>query len=158
MTTNNTRLTDAKLQANRTAPDIVLAKDFTFVTVYNETYLCSVILTRYSNGQNCIRLEDNIYGEPVAHATYSVNLLTSDPYHVAACDDHVVIKDYAENAGMLEQLQAAGIVSDTVVHINGIHSGLHLCELLQVVHATPAITAITDANKDKPTGDDRYDD
>lgn len=153
MTTSN-KATEAKLQANRRG-DILLANNFSFTTPYStdQTYQCNVYLTQYPNGQNCIRLEDNIYGEPIAHATASVNLYANDIVHQKACDDHVVIKDYCENAGMLKRLQDAGIVGETVLHINGIHSGLHMCEL----EVDNLVTAITDANKDKPTGDDRYD-
>ena len=124
--------TEAKLQANRRG-DILLANNFSFHFPYNDNdcYQCNVYLTQYPNGQNCIRLEDNIYGEPIAHATASVNLYANDIVHQKACDDHVVIKDYCENAGMLKRLQDAGIVGETVLHINGIHSGLHMCQLLQ---------------------------
>ena len=111
---------------------ILLATHFSYTTTYNEVHSCNVYLTQYPNGQNCIRLEDNIYGEPIAHATASVNLYANDIVHQKACDDHVVIKDYCENAGMLAQLQAAGIVGETILHINGIHSGLHLCALLAI--------------------------
>lgn len=133
------KLTTAKLTAHNTSRDVLLATGFNFVTAYNEFYQCNVWLTSYANGQNCIRLEDNIYGEPVAHATTAINLNNSDMYHAAACADHAVIKDYCENEGMLAQLQAAGIVGETVVNINGVYSGIHMCKL-QVID-TPAATA-----------------
>ena len=115
---------------NNLTSDKLLATDFLYATPYNESYLCNVILTSYANGQNCIRLEDSLYGEPVAHATTSINLSCNDIVHIDACNGHVVIKDYCENDGMLAQLQAAGIVGETRLHINGIHSGIHMCPLL----------------------------
>ena len=113
--------------------DKLLAAHFLYTTPYNEIYACSVILTSYPNGQNCIRLEDSIYGEPVAHATTPVNLSCNDIVHIDACNGYVIIKDYCENDGMLKQLQAAGIVGETRLHINGIHSGIHMCALLPLM-------------------------
>lgn len=120
---------------NTSSTQVVLATDFLYATPYNESYLCNVILTSYVNGQNCIRLEDTLYGEPVAHATTSVNLSCNDLVHIEACSSYVVIKDYCENDGMLKQLQAAGIVGETLLHINGIHSGIHMCPLLPLASA-----------------------
>lgn len=123
----------------------LLATDFLYATPYNESYLCNVILTSYANGQNCIRLEDSLYGEPVAHATTSINLSCNDIVHQKACGSYVVIKDYCENDGMLAQLQAAGIVGETLLHINGIHSGIHMCPLLPLEPESGLTDKIVDA-------------
>tara|TARA_R110000772_G_scaffold71825_1_gene157178 strand:+ start:3382 stop:3843 length:462 start_codon:yes stop_codon:yes gene_type:complete len=125
--------------------DKLIATDFLYTTPYNESYICNVILTRYPNGQNCIRLEDIIYGEPVAHATTPVNLSCNDIVHIQACNEYVVIKDYCENDGMLKQLQAAGIVGETLLHINGIHSGIHMCPLLPLASESDLTDKIVDS-------------
>lgn len=66
--------------------------------------VCTIEWTRYGNGQTAMQLwaEDG----PYARATVAVD-------GVDLVDGEVLIKDHSENAGMLEALEAAGIVERT---------------------------------------------
>jgi uncharacterized protein YhdP len=78
------------------------------ITLQNEVtflgYRCSVIIGQYEDERISIQLEDKKDGIPVA--TASVNLID-----VPMKEDEVAIKDYSENAGMLEILVNADIIS-----------------------------------------------
>lgn len=72
---------------------------------------CEVITSKYvESGRLAIMLEDAATGEPVAIATINMP-------EIPLSDDEVVIKDYAENEGLLEVLQAAGIVREVVRYV-----------------------------------------
>lgn len=76
-------------------------------TVEFAGYRCRVYKGRYADGGGvALWLVDAADGEPVAHATVNVPELNLGA-------DEVVIKDYSENAGMLEALVEAGIVAGT---------------------------------------------
>lgn len=62
---------------------------------------CVVRKEGYANGGTCLRLSDRVTGEPVATATSWIPGLAPD---------EVAVKDYRENAGMLDALLAAGVV------------------------------------------------
>ena len=69
-------------------------------------YKCSVKVSRYDRGISpCLRLVDT-QGMPVATATVNLPELQLPP-------DFVVIKNYAENEGILPALIAAQIVQPT---------------------------------------------
>jgi hypothetical protein len=86
-------------------------------------WTCNVSLLQYPNGRTAIQLnaED---GEPVATATVNV------PTYPLG-EDEVLIKDYAENAGMLESLTEAGIIEPTGITIPVGHVQTHICRLLE---------------------------
>lgn len=71
-----------------------------------DTYNCNVTITSYAapKGRTAILLADAEDGSPVATAT-----LNPAPHIVLAANE-VCIKDYSENAGMLESLIAWGII------------------------------------------------
>lgn len=62
---------------------------------------CSLEFLTYRNGQTAIQLWSK--GEPYAMATISDKDLELEP-------NQVLIKDYAENTGMVDALENAGIV------------------------------------------------
>ena len=64
----------------------------------------------YANGRHAIKLYDEEDGMP--YATASINMPAEDLE-----DDEVIIKDYSENAGILDSLVEAGVVSEPIRHI-----------------------------------------
>lgn len=91
--------------------------------VFFVEWACNVELLEYPNGRPAIQLyaED---GEPVATATVNVP-------HYPLGEGEVLIKDYAENEGMLACLTEAGIVEPTGETIRVGHAKAHVCRLLQ---------------------------
>lgn len=89
---------------------------------------CNVEFAHYGNYRRAICLQEVGTGEPVATAT--VNL-----HEHTLVDGHVFIKDYGENAGMLETLMKAGIVSKPISTIAIGDSEAHECKLLVNPHA-----------------------
>jgi len=88
---------------------------------------CNVQFGKYANGRTAIMLVcDN--GEPMAKAT--VNLDTEDGISPAMGDDEVAIKDYNENAGMLEALEGAGVISAPLRHVPSGFVRIPICRLL----------------------------
>lgn len=74
-------------------------------------YECVAYETRYpsgAGGSKAIYLVDAHDGEPVATATVNVEGVSE---RLPASE--VLIKDYSENAGMLDALVGAGLVEDT---------------------------------------------
>lgn len=67
---------------------------------------CIARLQRYGNGRPAILLVDAEDFSPIAKATVNVQ-------SVALSADEVIVKDYAENEGMLSALIQAGLVFDT---------------------------------------------
>lgn len=85
---------------------------------------CLVLAERYaSNGHTALLLYDAKTGEPVA--TASLNMP-----HVPLAPNQVFIKDYSENAGMLNALEEAEIVRVSGVYIPTGIGSLPVCELL----------------------------
>jgi len=65
---------------------------------------CKVLKRKYTNNDRvALELSDATDGETIAIATINVP-------EVALAPDEVIIKDYSENAGMLDCLLKAGIV------------------------------------------------
>lgn len=78
-------------------------------TVEFAGYTCNAYLTRYSHGgAQAVFLTDTRDGGPVATATVNVPGVGEN-----LPEGHALLKDYAENEGMLAALQAAGLVADT---------------------------------------------
>ncbi len=69
-------------------------------------YTCIVRKREYGNGRIALCLEDAYNGQPVATAT--INLPNE-----ALQEGETIIKDYSENAGILDCLIEAGIVKPT---------------------------------------------
>ena len=69
---------------------------------FGGSYTLDITVGRYSNGQTRIQLFDTEDGMPYATATVAIEK------HLES--DEVAIKDYSENAGILEALVTAGIV------------------------------------------------
>ena len=67
---------------------------------------CEIQFAKYSNGRTAIMLIDSEDGSPIAKATVNIP-------EVPLSENEVIIKDYAENIGMLETLVNAGVVEDT---------------------------------------------
>lgn len=67
------------------------------------TWDCRLDIKRYSNGRPALLLRDSLTGEPVAVCTVNVPEAALDR-------DEIIIKDYAENDGVLNTLVAADLV------------------------------------------------
>ncbi len=85
---------------------------------------CNVTVTRYANTERiALLLTDASTGEEIATAT--VNMPN---FHVPS--NHVCIKNYSENEGMLEALMEAGIISEPVDHKQSGFVLIPVCQLL----------------------------
>lgn len=67
---------------------------------------CTLQWARYGNGRVALRLIDAQTGEPLATASVNVPEIALD-------EDEIALKDYAENAGLFDDLVQAGIVEPT---------------------------------------------
>jgi hypothetical protein len=85
-------------------------------------WTCNVELLEYPNGRTALQLnaED---GEPVATATVNVP-------HYPLGKGEVLIKDYAENEGILASLSDAGIIEPTGETVRLGFAKAHVCRLL----------------------------
>ena len=86
---------------------------------------CNVVLAKYGNGRIAIQLLEVDTHQPIATATLNVPS--------SACpieEDEVIVKDYAENQGMLNCLVDAGVVSPPHRVVPLPYAGGHLCGLL----------------------------
>ncbi len=83
----------------------------------------TVVGTVYMNGAPALLLR-SIDGEPIAHATINM----SDK--IALPDMHVIIKDYAENEGVLQTLIDGGIIEDTGKEIHHGHAISRICVIV----------------------------
>ena len=81
---------------------------------------CDVSVTKYSNGNTALQLWNEEEG---LIATATVNMGNKLP------KDQAYIKDYSENAGMLDALIAAGIVVDILGCAFSGHVTVPLCKL-----------------------------
>ena len=87
-------------------------------------WTCRVVFTRYSNNDRlAILLLDADTSERIAVATTNVSDEFLHP-------DEVIIKNYAENEGILQVLEEAGIVAPPhrIVQVGFTHAGV--CKLL----------------------------
>ena len=84
---------------------------------------CQLRFARYQNGRLAIQLFDVEDGYPVAIATVNVP-------GIPLADDQVLIKDYAENQGILAALEAAEIVRATNLRCRVGHEQAEVCHLL----------------------------
>ena len=86
-------------------------------------WTCNVLLHQYPNGRTAVQLYTET-GEPVA--TASINMPGYPLKH-----GEVLIKDYAENTGILACLSSAGIIEPTGKTIPVGHTQAHVCRLLK---------------------------
>lgn len=91
-------------------------------TVRFRDWDCIVEKRHYANGRPALQLVNASDGSPVATAT--VNM----PDHPAG-PNHVFIKDYSENEGMLAALIEAGVVRDMSMRIMSGFVEVPICEL-----------------------------
>ena len=101
-----------------------LVKDVTgsLVEVDFDDFHCQLLLDRYADGGLCLRLVDMDHFDRIAIATSSVQ--DAHPPH-----GYVFIKDYAENAGVLETLCHAGVITDTGERVSTGHAELAVARL-----------------------------
>lgn len=91
-------------------------------TVRFKNWACRVQEGRYGNGRTALQLVDAEDGAPVATAT--VNLVDQP-----LAEGEVFVKDYAENAGMLDALTKAGIVEPTGERVRSGFVDIPKCKL-----------------------------
>ena len=82
---------------------------------------CHVQHEHYNNGRTCIQLYTE-QGEPMATATVNVPCFSLAP-------DEVLVKDYAENTGILECLSEAGVILPTGKTLQVGQAVVHVCKL-----------------------------
>ena len=84
---------------------------------------CEIIKGKYAKGQNSLQLIDVEDGGPVATASVC---LPDQPQQ----ENQVFIKNYSENAGIMETLMLQGIISGPQAVIPGGHVNFTVHELL----------------------------
>jgi hypothetical protein len=85
----------------------------------------SVVFEEYAdNGRKAIKLIDQEDGMPFCMATINVP-------QIPLLNDEVIIKNYSENAGVLEMLEGAGYIQDTgnIVYVGMAEA--NICKLLK---------------------------
>ena len=102
--------------------EFVNAKDGKPLVVSFQGWKCNVVMQRYANGGLSLRLVDPSDLTSIAHAT--VNLPG-----VQLAPEEALIKDYSENAGVLDYLQEAGIVIDMGERITSGHAKLAVVQM-----------------------------
>lgn len=90
---------------------------------FGEDYRLSLQFAKYANGQTAIRLWDLSDGFPYATATVCVE------DHLLK-EDEVAVKDYSENAGILESLIEGGIVEHPHAFIQSNYVKIPVCKLI----------------------------
>jgi hypothetical protein len=85
---------------------------------------CSVRFHRYANRTTAIQLTCR-NGEPMTIATANLPEINTEP-------EYVVVKDYSENEGVAEALEAAGVVEKVDLYLlPPFASRVWLCRLLK---------------------------
>ncbi|MEI7620857.1 MAG: hypothetical protein WCJ57_04815, partial [Candidatus Falkowbacteria bacterium] len=85
--------------------------------------ICYMEYKKYVAGGTCIQLYDEEDGCPVATATVHLEGIP---------DDHVAIKNYSENKGILHVLVDAHIVSPPVSYHESGYVSIPICKLLRI--------------------------
>lgn len=89
------------------------------------------VLARYGNDRLALVLSD--VDDPYGDLRASVNL----PDHEPTSPEHIFIKDYAENEGLLEALVASGIVSEPERFVTSGFVSIPECKVLIETPSTP---------------------
>lgn len=87
-----------------------------------QDYNCNIIMERYQKGSLSLRLVDTVDQCPVCRAT-------SNLIDVAPKPNEVLIKNYAENHGVLQALVDSGLASDTGKTVDTGHAQLNICHI-----------------------------
>lgn len=87
------------------------------------TYACALKFGKYDNGRTTILLVDHINMEPLCKATVNIP-------EISLGDNEVIIKDYAENKGVLSSLSMHGIISVWKKEIQVGFVKVYVCDLL----------------------------
>lgn len=82
---------------------------------------CKVMFSKYQNGGTAIQLIDAEDGCPVATASVWLPGLKKD---------EIAIKDYSENAGMLDTLLEAEIITEPHRYVSSGHVMIPVCRLV----------------------------
>lgn len=92
-------------------------------TINHNGYELTAQFAKYKNGQVAIKLTDNADGFPYATATVCVedDLLK---------EGEVAIKDYSENAGILQALIEADIIDAPHAFIQSSFTKIPICKLI----------------------------
>jgi hypothetical protein len=85
---------------------------------------------RYADGSTAIVAQDAITGEQEAKVTVNMVAYGQKPRN----DNHVFIKDYAENEGMFTALHKAGVISAPLKTLDAGHAtdGVFECEVFDL--------------------------
>jgi len=85
---------------------------------------------RYADGSTALLLSDAETGEQLAKATVCMVEYGEKPRD----ENHVFIKDYAENQGMVAALQDAGVIGKVLRSLDAGYAklGVHECKLLDL--------------------------
>lgn len=75
-------------------------------TIMFAGFECNVVKKEYAEGGTCLMLTDVDTGDPIAKATIHIHGIHLE-------DGEVCIKNYSENAGILDALEQNGIVEST---------------------------------------------
>jgi hypothetical protein len=94
-------------------------------TVKFKSWDCIVQKGHYSNGRVALQLINAVDNSPIAKATINIP-------EIALSDDQVIIKDYAENEGMLQALFQADIITPPIAYIEAPYTKYHICILLNL--------------------------
>lgn len=86
-------------------------------------YKLSINKRNYSNGRIALQLIDTEDGFPFATATVNIP-------EAQISDDEVIIKDYSENAGILDCLVKHKIISNPIDRLNTGFVTVEICKLL----------------------------
>lgn len=109
------------------------------MNVWFKSWSCTAVWGFYGNGRVGLRLVEE--GSPIATATVNTAIRT-DP-------DEIVVKDYAENEGMLDALVEAGVVERSFqpVYIGTFGSRCARCRLTPAAMAEAyGLPSLADSN------------
>ena len=102
---------------------VVTNSDGTPLTVPFQEWDCHVVMEQYAQGRGLsLRLVDAEDGSSIARATSQLPGMTLP-------SDEVLIKNYSENAGVLDALTMAGLLTVTGRTVRSGHATLHQARL-----------------------------
>lgn len=87
-------------------------------------FICNIVKTEYASGGTALILNDAASGERVAVATVNIPECDIQP-------NHVLIKDWSENEGILQTLVNANIVKEMGITVPCGFAEAHLCEFME---------------------------
>lgn len=84
---------------------------------------------KYYNGQNALQLNDN-EGFPYMKASVALDNGNDKEVIALLMEDHVAIKNWSENTGILEILVNEGIISEPIMRIDSGYVQIPICKIL----------------------------